>query len=625
MILRTITSNKKNILEHTDTIKNLNESTEKIKAELEKLKEKVQDFNIYDMFKEGGDGDMDVAKALIKALETKQNKRFDLFEEKYKLLSTENFKNKDDIKNQGIVINGQKISIEKNTEKILKLLEQQKNQEIFNKELKDKEDSILNKKFEDILNNIQTLSDNYNNKITEIESKLNEHQKQPQVLVTEIKPDKTKDKKIQENENTLKEYNERINDLEKSLRQLLKKINIDELNSNLAILQKEISKKGNQGAIDDLIDRLYNIDENIKQINYRVDSSSAFEKKMLEENSLLSKKFESFANTVNRLSLQIIKNPKEDKQVIDYTKFIEVGTFEENKKELSKKFDKIRISFEDILKNIDEILEKLSHTPSDKDFAQYQDIIKNLLDEYRINNNKKYADKYDTSKNFKFLETQIKTITENYNKKLDGQDNWLLAKKPLNNYLCASCEGIIKGELDKRCDYIPWNKYPNREEKYTRMGHGFSHMLQMVNDDIRKNVDNKEKEKDRNKTDDKEKDYNSDEDKKKTSGERINSPVKLPKVKLRPRNYNNVNLIEDATWDKSPYDNVDRNLTMVDNSPQIMKISRIKKNIINKNNSTQEASSINDDNSSSRVKNALNIKTLPSDLSSFDKKQGDSE
>ena len=625
MILRTIASNKKNILEHTDTIKNLNESTEKIKAELEKLKEKVQDFNIYDMFKEGGDGDMDVAKALIKALETKQNKRFDLFEEKYKLLSTENFKNKDDIKNQGIVINGQKISIEKNTEKILKLLEQQKNQEISNKELKDKEDSILNKKFEDILNNIQTLSDNYNNKITEIESKLNEHQKQPQVLVTQIKPDKTKDKKIQENENTLKEYNERINDLEKSLRQLLKKINIDELNSNLAILQKEISKKGNQGAIDDLIDRLYNIDENIKQINYRVDSSSAFEKKMLEENSLLSKKFESFANTVNRLSLQIIKNPKEDKQVIDYTKFIEIGTFEENKKELSKKFDKIRISFEDILKNIDEILEKLSHTPSDKDFAQYQDIIKNLLDEYRINNNKKYADKYDTSKNFKFLETQIKTITENYNKKLDGQDNWLLAKKPLNNYLCASCEGIIKGELDKRCDYIPWNKYPNREEKYTRMGHGFSHMLQMVNDDIRKNVDNKEKEKERNKFEDKEKEYNSDEDKKKNSGERNNSAVKLPKVKIRPKNYNNVNLMDDTNWDKSPYDNIDRNLTLNDNTPQIMKISRIRKNISIKNTSTQEASLNDESNINLKVKYNKNIQTFPNDSISFDKNKADSE
>ena len=59
------------------------------------------------------------------------------------------------------------------------------------------------------------------------------------------------------------------------MRQLLKKLNIEELNSNLAILQKEISKKGNQGAIDELIDRLYNVDENIKQINYRVDLSQA--------------------------------------------------------------------------------------------------------------------------------------------------------------------------------------------------------------------------------------------------------------------------------------------------------------------------------------------------------------
>jgi hypothetical protein len=409
------------------------------------------------------------------------------------------------------------------------------------------------------------------------------------------------------------------------MRQLLKKLNIEELNSNLAILQKEISKKGNQGAIDELIDRLYNVDENIKQINYRVDLSQAFEKKMIEENSLLSRKFETFANQVNRLSLQVIKNPKDDKPIIDYNKFIEIGVFEENKKETSRKFDKIRISFEDILKHIDEILDRLSHTPSDKDFSQYQEIIKSMLDEYRINNNKKYADKYDTSKNFKFLETQIKSITESYNKKLDGQDNWLLAKKPLNNYLCASCEGIIKGELDKRCDYIPWNKYPNREEKYTRMGHGFSHMLQMVNDDIRKNVDNKEKEKERSKLEDKEEDYNSDEDKKKNSGDRNNSAVKLPKVKIKPKNYNNVNLIDDTNWEKSPYDNFDRNLTLNDNTPQIMKISRIRKNISIKNNSTQEASLNDESNNNVKPRISKNIQTFPNDSILLDKNKGDSE
>jgi len=625
MILRTINSNKKNLIDHTESIKNLKEQTEKLGNELTNIKERLQDFNIYDMFKEGGDGDVDITKALIKALESKTNKRFDLFEEKYKLLSTENFKNKDDIKNQGILINGQKIIIEKNNEKISKLLEDQKNKEISDKELKEKENEELNKKFEEIIKSIEALGENYDNKLLELETKLSEQQKQSPVLVTDIKPEKKQDKKKLENENIIKEYNERILELEKNMRQLLKKLNIEELNSNLAILQKEISKKGNQGAIDELIDRLYNVDENIKQINYRVDSSQAFEKKMIEENSLLSRKFETFANQVNRLSLQVIKNPKDDKPIIDYNKFIEIGVFEENKKETSRKFDKIRISFEDILKHIDEILDRLSHTPSDKDFSQYQEIIKSMLDEYRINNNKKYADKYDTSKNFKFLETQIKSITESYNKKLDGQDNWLLAKKPLNNYLCASCEGIIKGELDKRCDYIPWNKYPNREEKYTRMGHGFSHMLQMVNDDIRKNVDNKEKEKERSKLEDKEKDYNSDEDKKKNSGDRNNSAVKLPKVKIKPKNYNKVNLIDDTNWEKSPYDNFDRNLTMNDNTPQIMKISRIRKNISIKNNSTQEASLNDESNNNVKPRISKNIQTFPNDSILLDKNKGDSE
>ena len=100
----------------------------------------------------------------------------------------------------------------------------------------------------------------------------------------------------------------------------------------------------------------------------------------------------------------------------------------------------------------------------------------------RFNFSKKFADKIDTNKNLKLLETQVKTALDN-NKK-DAADNWLLAKKPLNNFLCASCESVIKGELDKRSDFIAWNKYPSRDDKNYRMGHGFSKMLQLVNDDI---------------------------------------------------------------------------------------------------------------------------------------------
>ena len=88
-----------------------------------------------------------------------------------------------------------------------------------------------------------------------------------------------------------------------------------------------------------------------------------------------------------------------------------------------------------------------------------------MIDDLKLNLNKKYAEKVETTKNIKFLETQIKTLQTSFQKKMDGGDNWLLAKKPLNNYVCASCESVIKGDLGRKSEYVAWNKYPNREEK----------------------------------------------------------------------------------------------------------------------------------------------------------------
>ena len=116
----------------------------------------------------------------------------------------------------------------------------------------------------------------------------------------------------------------------------------------------------------------------------------------------------------------MVSTPKEDKPTIDLSKFVDLITFEENKKEINRKFDMIRISFEDILRNIEDILNKLSHTPTDKDFSDFQGIIKNIIDELKLSCNKIYADKYDTSKNLKFMETQIKSLNEQYIKKAEG-------------------------------------------------------------------------------------------------------------------------------------------------------------------------------------------------------------
>ena len=71
----------------------------------------------------------------------------------------------------------------------------------------------------------------------------------------------------------------------------------------------------------------------------------------------------------------------------------------------------------------------------------------------------------------------------------------------------------------------------------------------------------------------------------------------------------------------SPYDNIDKiSINENYNTPQIIKISKLKK--ITAKKSFQE-SSINDDKIIS--KKGLNVKTFPSEIPSFDKKQGENE
>ena len=96
---------------------------------------------------------------------------------------------------------------------------------------------------------------------------------------------------------------------------------------------------------------------------------------------------------------------------------------------------------------------------------------------------KRYAEKNEMIKNVKYLETEIKHFVEIYSKKVsDKSDNWLIAKKPIGNYTCASCENFI-GDLQDKNQFVPWNKVPQRDpsDRLYRIGNGFSRMLQLIN------------------------------------------------------------------------------------------------------------------------------------------------
>ena len=556
-----------------DSISDINNKLLAFNEEFDKVKVKVQDFNVYDLIQGGaGDGgNLDAAKVLIMNLENKIFKKFGLYDERNKKMDKDFFKMQEDVKNALITVDGIKTTTQRNTDSLNELSENYHNT-ISNYE------NIINdiqRKIEQITNKINSGPDfsqikkEFDKKLKDLEERINN--KIDLFLNKEPTEDKSSGPSFKvEDLAMIKDLRRRIGELEKFVSNTFDRINADDMKNRIGALETEMPKKASKYEVNELKEKLKNLDEFVKDLNFKVDSLQQFTEKVRLDLAQIIKKIEFLSGEYSKLAFNKMgKNSDEGKSVVDMSKFIDFNIFNDNKKDVNNKFEKVRLGFEDLSREIEEILSKLSHTPTDKDFSQFQTIIKNLIDDLKINCNKKYADKFDTAKSIKFLETQIKTIHESINKRNEVGDNWLLAKKPINNYVCASCEASIRGELDKRTEYVAWNRYPQREDKAYRLGHGFSRMLQMVNEDIIKNAG--------------EKGYSSDEDKKlniknanieKTYS--INASVKLPKVTKRKPGVSSAFLAStEPNVPSSPYDEVDNGDTTINaNKPQIVRVIR---------------------------------------------------
>ena len=578
-----------------------------MKEEMAKLKEKVEDFNVYDLLKnESGDPDFDLYKGLIMALEKKVYKRFENYDARFKKDEADIFQNQTDIKNINATINGMKDRENKMNDEMneMKYNNQAKFVDI-NKLLKELNEKI-NKLDENVNKNIKTNSDEHKefyDKLKSLEQKFN---KQDNGL--NINFEKGDGNSNLNDIELLKDLSKKVIEIEKYLKANFKNFNPNEIIERLNKLEEEMLKKANKYDLNEINEKLALYDENEKDINLKLDTLQQYNEKLREDMKNIIKKIEYFAGELNRLMEEVENRDKGKGSSFDASKLVDINSFNDNKKDVNKKFDKIRLSFEEIAKNLDDILEKLSHTPSDKDFAQFQTIIKNMIDELKIHNNKKFADKSETNKTLKFIETQIKSINETLTRRSEGADNWLLAKKPLNNF-CASCESIIRGELDKRSEYIPWNRYPNREDKSYRLGHGFSRMLQMLTDDKLKYGTEKEN--------------NSDQEKSRSDSEQnmvVNGNVKLPKLKdktidpirikknVSMNNYDENNLPFNRNSANAPYESIDSFNSM--DRPKIMKIYK-------KTNKTKFNSFYQDRKDMYKSSNNLStepMKTVPNDI-----------
>ena len=570
-----------------NNVTDLNKKMIEFKDELELIKVKVTDFDIYELFK-GGEGnvDLDAAKILIKALENKITKKFSIYDDRNKQIDRDVFKMQEDVKNSLAIVDGMKSKTERNSELLEELSQKYENKvsEIDNNinELENKIEIINNK-----LNSkpdFSNLKKDFEKKLKDLQEKLNSK------LDLYLNSNPNNDNESKEKDNAakneilalIKELRKRIGELEKFTSTSFDKLNGDDIKKRLSKLESDNAKKAGKYEMQELGDKFRGLDEYVKDLNFKQDSLQQFTEKVRMDLAQIIKKIEFLSGEYSKLAFN--KSGVDSDEVLnnlDLSHFLDLNTFNDNKRDVNSKFEKVRLGFEDLSREIEEILSKLSHTPTDKDFSEFQNIIKNIIDELKITSNKKYADKIETSKSIKFLETQIKTLHDAFLKKNEAGDNWLLAKKPINKYVCASCEANIRGELDKRTDFVPWNRYPQRDDKAYRIGHGFSRMLKMVNEDIIKNAGEKGG-------------YSSDEDNKKannknnnnninTSTDKNNPPtnnnVKLPKVARKKPQLNGAAITEPNNANinmsgMSPYDDAESGDNNDSNKIQIMRVVR---------------------------------------------------
>ena len=307
-------------------------------------------------------------------------------------------------------------------------------------------------RLDDIIKGYKEGDDNLQKQIDElkhyIDDKINELQNQLDLFIN--KPLKGGTKIGGDELKAIQDLIKRLTQIEINFREFVEKVRIDDLWKEIENLK---TNKADLKYVDDKInDLLSKYNELNDKYNKHQDEIDYIKKRLEELFSLIQQIQNSILNLGNEKGTPII----------DCSQYITMFLFNDYKKENDAKFNKIFSDLED-LKNF--LLKK--------------------IDELAIACNKKFADKNETAKNFLYLEQQIKKILAMLlNKKDENGENWLLAKKPLKGFTCASCEAYI-GELKDNGQYIPWNRYPLRDpnDKIYKIGNGFSKMLQMLNFD----------------------------------------------------------------------------------------------------------------------------------------------
>ena len=452
---------------------------EKINEKLNDLDTKVQDFNIADMLKpsQGIGGENEEGNTLvynlISKLEKKINNKNKLYDEKISNMEETNYRLSKDIVNLKNAQDGTKRSI-----------------------------NSLKETTEDIISNLRdlenTLKETAPDIVKNLDMKVKAIQNEPEEPEDGSKNEEKKERKesigstnknvvnLEDNEK-IKEMAKKIQDLEKAVKLMPVHLGIEQIKSDVNALKSSI---GNCATNQDIKEAKDKEDEMQRQISVLKDQFEDFITNTADHDDLqnVKRKLELINSKVHEcetaqeeLLTKLNQNTIMKAQNIASDKYLQIQKFEDFKTQIIKEFNSINDNFTHLRRLVDNILDALKNKPSYRDIKALEEELLVKIEEFKLAVTKKFAERIETTKNFKYLDQQIKYILQVYTNKENKTDNWLLAKRSLNSNLCASCEAYI-GDLKDNNEYQPWNKYPMRDpnDKLYKLGNGFSKMLQMI-------------------------------------------------------------------------------------------------------------------------------------------------
>ena len=522
-------------------IKNIKQNNESFKMEADIIKKKIEDisvkvmdFDVYDVFKDSsvGGGSVDAAKILIKNLEQKLTHKNEIIDEKIKKNEEDIYKLKNEfqnLKNESDVISYNLNSFQ---DKIKELVEQVGLTNDTNSNLVNDINGKLTETYKKLLEKINEEKTDLKKSIEKIKRqlKLISNNKNIDEEVSKSKGNVLSDEDLK----LISDLTKRMNEAEKTIKNLISiSPEISKTKERIIKVENNLTLKANQTDFDEYVKKLteqINMNNNIREFSEKTQDLAT---KNMKDLSFLMNKIESLGATVLAMkeALETLSGMKQE-NIFDMTQYVENIAFQDFIKRNNKDKDKLERGIDELRRLFKDILEAFNKKADEKDLKDFETLLNNKLEELKLMSGKKFADKIDTGKTLKYLDTQIKYILDILNKKNDRNENWLIAKKPIGGHACASCESYL-GDLKENDDYVAWNKYPHREhDKNYRVGNGFSRMLNMLNLDIKNTFEGI-----------KENNYDSDNehlnfDKKRLMTSPVNNTINTQNNSRNNKNYN---------------------------------------------------------------------------------------